>query len=109
VTTERKHGTSAGYQQHRKAGEQPCGNCLWAWRLYSKQLRDEAKERKQLLAEPQGTGQVRRGPRGVHGTEAGLLFHSRSGIAVCPPCLSFACDLEHDAATRYRNRTRRAS
>lgn len=99
MSTEREHGTDAGYQQHRKANEQPCGNCLWARRLYSRKLRSEAKASREHLALPADTTQ-----QGLHGSDAGLLFHARSNIAVCPPCLAFACNAEHDAITRYLNR-----
>lgn len=51
------HGTRAGYQRHRRAGEQPCDRCLIA-------ARDESRARKAAaLADPERATVIRESGR----------------------------------------------
>lgn len=105
-----EHGTETGYHQHRQAGEQACGDCLWAHRLYNKQSRKIVRARK---VKPQPRPRIARPqkltPVLVHGTPQALEHHTRSRHPVCEVCLAAACDWERAEAARYLRRLRWAS
>lgn len=100
----REHGTELGYSQHRRHGEQACGDCTWAHRLYNKDSRRRIKAKK---ATPRPLVVVRSEPRRapvVHGTPQALELHARSNQPVCETCLTAACNWERAQAARYLRR-----
>lgn len=69
-----RHGTTAGYQAHKRRDEQPCEPCLEALREKSKRDRANApkKPRVRTLL--------------PCGTAAAYLRHLRDNEEACPPC-----------------------
>ncbi|EMQ98374.1 hypothetical protein ADIAG_02393 [Paeniglutamicibacter gangotriensis Lz1y] len=69
-----KHGTTAGYQAHKRRDEQPCEPCLAALREKSRKARADAPKKprvRKLLP---------------CGTAAAYLRHLRDNEEACPPC-----------------------
>jgi hypothetical protein len=87
------HGTEAGYRIHLKNGEQACGHCLWAHRVYNKSRYDAKKV--QRAAKPKLVKVV------LHGTPQALALHALERSPVCTVCLTAACDWEHRQTRRY--------
>ena len=65
-----RHGTTSGYETHRRRGEAPCLACQTAMNAYQKSRRDTAK-----VANPI-----------QHGTVKGYRQHGRRNVPPCEPC-----------------------
>jgi hypothetical protein len=51
--TTREHGSTAGYHQHRTAGEDACQQCLDAWAAYIREYRTKSPRTKAQAARRQ--------------------------------------------------------
>ncbi|MGN6128557.1 MAG: hypothetical protein ACTHON_18515 [Humibacter sp.] len=103
------HGTEAGYQRHRRAGEQPCGHCVWAHRDYNRITAKQREERalRRLEAKPRPV--LIPGLSAQHGTPQAIQQHALEQSPICDPCLTSACDWERYETYRYLRRLRGAS
>jgi hypothetical protein len=73
-----EHGTTAGYNMHRRTGIEPCQACLQANALYSYQRNKDFKARQR---------QKKTVPSNFeHGTASGYTKHYLYGIPVCEDC-----------------------
>ena len=70
------HGTSAAFQRHKRAGEEPCQPCIEAKRIESAEA-----QRKARAKNPPKPKQVQ-----PCGTNAGNQRHRKNGEPSCEPC-----------------------
>lgn len=78
------HGTNAGYQRHRRRGDQACQPCREAHSAYARLRRS--------VQSP------------LHGTKRGVRLHLRYGSPVCEACIEWACQVEAERARSYYDR-----
>ncbi len=92
-----RHGTNAGWQAHKRRGEQPCVECEAA---HHQDNRERGRRRIQAAQEGRPTDRRHRPIR--HGTNAGWHAHKRHGEEPCPDCLEAHRRYDREGSRRRR-------
>lgn len=81
-----EHGTYARAKAHRRAGEEPCAECLEAERVYMREAQEASRRRKGIDPRPEAKPPPPPRELKPHGTWAAAQRHRRAKEPLCEPC-----------------------